>query len=110
MTVYDDLLADRESPTDGPTKNDVVAGDAFTVGLVSLDEGQEIEPHPEPYAVFLLVLEGTGAFTTGEGTVELTAGDVLYHESGERRGIRCTDSLAILGVQDVHDSRTGTEQ
>lgn len=52
--------------------------------------------------MFFYVLEGAGAFTTSEGTVELTAGDGLYLESGERRGIRCTDVLTVLGVQEAH--------
>lgn len=102
MTAFENLVARRESPAGGPTKNDVLATDEFTIGLVSLDETQEIEPHPEPYAVFFFVLEGAGEFTTGEGTVELTDGDALYLEPGERRGIRCTEPLTILGVQQAH--------
>jgi len=104
--AYKNLAGDRVPPTDGPTKRDILKADEFTIGLVSLDEGQEIEPHPEPYAVFFLVLEGVGKFTTSEGTVELTAGDGLYLDSGEQRGIRCTDALTILGVQEPHDSAT----
>ena len=100
--VYKNLVADRAPPTDGPTKKDILAADEFTVGLVSLDKGQEIEPHPEPYAVFFFVLEGAGEFTTSQGTVELTVGDALYLDSGERRGIRCEEPLTILGLQEAH--------
>lgn len=103
---YKNLAADRDSPTDGPTKKDILTADEFTIGLVSLADGQEIEPHPEPYAVFFYLLEGAGEFTTSEGTVKLTDGDALYLESGERRGIRCTDPLTILGVQEPITQRT----
>lgn len=67
MTAYKNLVTDRESPTNGPTKNDVFATDGFNVALVGPDAGQEIEPHPESYAVFFFVLEDAGEFTTGEG-------------------------------------------
>jgi quercetin dioxygenase-like cupin family protein len=100
--VFKNLVADRDSPTDGPTKKDVLTAEAFTIGLVSLDTGQEIEPHPEPYEVFFFVLEGAGRFTTSDGTVALTGDDALYLESGERRGIQCKESLTILGVQETH--------
>ena len=101
--AYENLVDNRVSPTDGPTKEDILTVGAFTIGLVSLDPGQEIEPHPEPYEVFFFLLEGAGEFTTSEGTVELTAGDGLYLDAGERRGIRCTEALTILGVQESHD-------
>lgn len=100
--VYADLVDNRVSPADGPTKKDILTAEAFSIGLVSLDTGQEIEPHPEPYEVFFFILEGAGEFTTSEGTVELTDGDALYLESGERRGIMCNESLTILGVQESH--------
>lgn len=100
--VFKNLVNNRVSPTDGPTKKDLLTADEFTIALVSLDDGQEIEPHPEPYAVFFFVLEGAGEFTTDEGTVELTDGDGLYLESGERRGIQCEEPLTILGVQEAH--------
>lgn len=100
--AYTNLVDSRVQPTDGPTKEDILTAEAFTIGLISVDTGQEIEPHPEPYEVFFFVLEGAGEFTTSEGTVELTEGDALYLESGERRGIRYNESLTILGVQETH--------
>lgn len=100
--AYKDLVQLRDSPSDGPTKKDVLTTDAFAIGLVTLDAGQVIEPHPEPYAVFFYVLDGAGEFTTSEGTVDLTGGDGLYLEPGERRGIQCDEPLTILGVQEAH--------
>lgn len=99
--AYKDLASNRNYPTEGPTKKNIRTADEFTIGLVSLNAGQEIDPHPEPYEVFFFVLEGAGKFTSSEGPVKLTAGDGLYLKSGERRGIRCTDPLTILGVQET---------
>lgn len=104
--AYTNLVDNQVPPTEGPTKVDILTAEAFTIGLVSLDTGQEIEPHPEPYEVFFFVLEGAGEFTTTEGTVDLTAGDGLYLGSGERRGIRCTEAFTILGVQESQNSTT----
>lgn len=100
--AFDDLARHRHSPTEGPTKTDVLEAETFTIGIVSLDAGQEIDPHPEPYEVFFFVLDGAGEFATGEGRVELRNGDALYLESGERRGIRCTEPLTIVGMQEAH--------
>ena len=96
---FQDVAGHRLPPTDGPTKNELLVDGEFNVGVISLDGGQEIEPHPEAYAVFFYVLEGTGVFSTGDGTLELTAGDGLYLDPGERRGIRCLDPLTILGIR-----------
>lgn len=100
--AYKDLAENRDSPSDGPTKKDVLTTDEFTIGLVTLDAGQVIDPHPEPYAMFFYVLDGAGEFTTSEGTVELTDDDAVYLEPGERRGIQCDEPLTILGVQEAH--------
>lgn len=100
MTRFNDLASDRPSPADGPTKTDLVSTDGCTVALVGLDAGQAIEPHPEPYAVFFSVLDGAGAFTTDDGTSELTAGDALYLAPGERRGLRCSEALTILAFRE----------
>lgn len=102
MTTFRDLITEREQASDGPTKKDVLTSEEFNVALVSLEADQEIAPHPEPYAVFFYVLEGTGVFTTGDGTVELEHGDALHLEPGEERGILCLDPLTILGIQEAH--------
>lgn len=102
MTAYTDLAEYRAVPADGPTKTDVLDADEFTIGLVTMAQGQTIESHPEPYEVFFFVIQGAGEFTTGEGIVDLGEGDALHLETGERRGIRCTDPLTILAVQEPH--------
>ena len=99
MKPFPNLEAERIPEPDEPKKNDIVDSTGFDVGIVGLERNQEIAPHPEPYAVFFYILEGAGEFTGGDGTVDLEAGDGLYLEPGERRGIRCTEPLSILGIR-----------
>ncbi|MFW5905810.1 MAG: cupin domain-containing protein [archaeon] len=102
MNPFHDLIETYKSNSAEPTKNDVIDSPAFHVGIVTLAAGQEILPHPEPYTVFFYVLEGAGTFTGGDETIELAEGDGLYLDHGERRGIRCSEPLTILGIQGAH--------
>lgn len=102
MKAFSNLVHERQSNPDEPTKNDIVDSPEFHVGIVTLAEGQEIPPHPEPYAVFFYVLQGAGEFTGRDGSVDLDQGDALHLEHGEPRGIRCTKALTILGIQEAH--------
>lgn len=102
MRSFPAVATEGQSNPIEPTKNDIIDSSEFHVGIVTLANGQEIPPHPEPYAVFFHVLEGTGIFTGQDGTVTLEEGDGLYLEHGEKRGIRCTEGLTILGIQEAH--------
>lgn len=54
-----------------------------------------------------LLLAGVG-FVAGVGIYLLGyRRRLLYLDSGERRGVRCTEALTILGLQESHDSKTG---
>ncbi|MHC1598820.1 MAG: cupin domain-containing protein [Candidatus Methanofastidiosia archaeon] len=97
-----DLLSKREVPSEEPVKKDIIKSKNFNIVLVSLEKGQEIDPHPEPYAVFFLVLKGVGLFTNKEGKFELKKNDSLFIEANEIRGIKCFEDLIIMGVQDGH--------
>ncbi len=74
----------------------------FNIVRVCLEKGLEIEPHPEPYAVFFLVLEGSGIFTNKAGEFELKKNDFIFIKADEIRGIKCIENLVVLGVQDGH--------
>lgn len=102
MDRFSNLPQTRIDTADEPDKTDIIDAPEFHVGIVSLEQGQEIPPHPEPYAVFFYVLKGAGVFTGEEGSVALAEGDALHLKHGETRGIRCTESLIILGVQEAH--------
>ena len=74
----------------------------FNIVRVCLEKGLEIEPHPEPYAVFFLVLDGSGIFTNKAGEFELKKNDFIFIKADEIRGIKCLENLVVLGVQDGH--------
>jgi len=74
----------------------------FNIVRVCLEKGLEIEPHPEPYAVFFLVLDGSGIFTKNVEEVKLKKNDFIFIEADEIRGIKCLENLVVLGVQDGH--------
>jgi len=74
----------------------------FNIVRVCLEKGLEIEPHPEPYAVFFLVLDGSGIFTKNVEEVKLKKNDFIFVEADEIRGIKCLENLVVLGVQDGH--------
>ncbi len=87
---------------DRPNKEDILKTDNFKIVVVCLEKGQEIKPHPEPYAVFFFVMEGKGIFTSEDGEKELSEGDSIFMKSDKIRGIKCIEKLRILGVQDGH--------
>ncbi len=74
----------------------------FNIVRVCLEKGLEIEPHPEPYAVFFLVLDGSGIFTNKAGEFKLKKNDFIFIETDGIRGIKCLENLVVLGVQDGH--------
>ena len=98
----DDVLSLRNFSEEGPVKTDILKSAKFNIVLVCLETNQEIPPHPEPYGVFFLVLEGEGVFTNSDGSFELRRGSAIFMKKDEIRGIKCLDRMVILGVQDGH--------
>ena len=98
----DDLLSLGNFSADGPVKTDVLRSERFNLVLVCLEANHEIPPHPEPYAVFFLVLQGEGVFTSSKGSFALRRGSAIFIEKDEIRGIKCLDRMIVLGVQDGH--------
>ena len=58
----DEILSFQKFSKEGPAKADILKSEKFNIVLVCLEANQEITPHPEPYAVFFLVLKGRGLF------------------------------------------------
>ena len=96
------LLSKKEFFPEKPVKKDIIKSGMFNIVLVCLKKGQEIKPHPEPYAVFFLVLEGSGIYTSNKGKYKLKKNDGLFIEANEIRGIKCLENMVVLGVQDGH--------
>lgn len=100
--LIDNFLSAQEFSPEKAIKKDIWLSNNFTAALICLEEGVEIEPHTEPFAVFFLVLEGRGVFTNSEGSFELGPMGSMTIGPGETRGIRCLERLSVLGVHDPH--------
>ncbi len=98
----DNILKKADFSSEGPVKKDILKSENFNIILICLENNQQIKPHPEPYAVFFIVLEGVGLFTCKNGEFKLRKNDGLFIEANEIRGIRCIEKMIILGVQDGH--------
>lgn len=83
-------------------KKDLLKTSHFNMALICLETGQEIPSRPEPYAVCFYVIEGKGTFTVGNEQIELNRGGLIFAPADEARGIRSTERLTLLGIQDPH--------
>lgn len=61
-----DLAELMRTATVTPAKQDLVKGKGFRALVVSLREGQRIEPHEEPNGVLFVVLAGEGIIMAGD--------------------------------------------
>lgn len=99
MKTYDltELIAFAD---DRPVKRHFLNAKGFHTALICLNKGVEISPHPEDYAVFLMVLEGEGIFTDSKGAKKLGKNQGIYIKKDEIRGIKAEKNLVVLGIQD----------
>jgi quercetin dioxygenase-like cupin family protein len=67
---------------------------------VCLETGQEIPPHPEPYAVVFVVLQGEGVITAGTVEHQAIPLHLVSIKKDENRGIRCVQRVVLLGIRD----------
>lgn len=86
----------------GAVKKDLLNTGNFGVGLICLEAGQEIPPHPEPYGACFYVVSGKGIFTVGTEQFELSNGKLVFAASDEMRGIKSLERLVLLGIHDPH--------
>ena len=84
------------------TKKDICKTKWFNIVLVCLESGQEIPSRPEPYDVCFYVIDGSGTFTVGNGRVDLRHGGAIFAPANVARGIRSSERLTILGIQEPH--------
>ena len=83
-------------------KKDIIKTAGFNTVLICLEKGQEIQPHPEPYYVLFLILEGEGIITAGAELYHVKPRHMVYVESNDIRGIKCTERMSIIGIQQSH--------
>ncbi len=85
-----------------PKLKKMIRSKKFNTVRICLGKGLEIKPHPEPYAVFFYIIEGSGVFTSIEGEFILKKGDSIFIKAKKTRGIKALENLVVLGVQDGH--------
>jgi len=83
------------------SKKALFKGKHFNVAVICLDSGYEIPPHDEPYDVFFYVVSGKGIFTAGQKQWATGTGSMVFAPAGVR-GIKCTERLTVLGIQQPH--------
>ena len=95
-----DLLSAAEFSWQGPVKKDLIKTEGSNIVLVCFENGQEILPHPEPYAVVFVVLQGVGTITSGTVEHPVKPMHLVSVGKDENRGIRCTQRMILLGIRE----------
>lgn len=70
---------------------------SYKVPLICMEPGQEIPPHPSGTGVFYIV-SGRGVMTVEGKETEVQAGNMIFIEKGESRGIRATETMMAFAV------------
>jgi len=83
-------------------KKDILVTDWFNVSLICLEEGQEIPPHPEPYAVLFHIIDGEGTITVGSKRYDAMPGHMIFVPGNSIRGIAPRTRMSLLGIQQPH--------
>jgi len=95
-----DLLSVAEFSATGPVKKDLLKTAGSNIVLVCLESGQVISPHPEPYAVVFVVLQGEGIITSGIVEHPVKPLHLVSVGKDENRGIRCNQRMVLLGIRE----------
>ena len=95
-----DLLSMAEFSPTGPVKKDLIKTAGSNIVLVGLETGQVIPPHPEPYAVVFVVLQGEGVITSGNIEYPVKPLHLVSVGKDENRGIQCNQQMVLLGIRE----------
>jgi quercetin dioxygenase-like cupin family protein len=95
-----DLMSVAEFSATGPVKKDLMKTAGSNIVIVSLETGQVIPPHPEPYAVVFVVLQGEGIITSGNTGHVVKPHHLISVRKDENRGIRCNQRMVLLGIRE----------
>jgi quercetin dioxygenase-like cupin family protein len=95
-----DLKHAAEFSAQGPVKKDLMKTAGSNIVLVCLENGQVIPPHPEPYAVVFVVLQGEGIITSGTTEHAVRPQYLVSVKKDENRGIRCDKRMILLGIRE----------
>ena len=97
-----DLTKLAEFSSTNRIKKDIHKTEWFNIVLVCLETGQEIPSRPEPYDVCFYVIDGKGTFTVGDEQIAVGQGSMVFAPANVARGIKSTQRLTILGMQQPH--------
>ncbi|OPY39081.1 MAG: hypothetical protein A4E35_00315 [Methanoregula sp. PtaU1.Bin051] len=100
VAIAMDLCTLAKFSASGPVKKDLMKTAGSDIVLVCLDDGQEIPPHPEPYAVVFVVLQGKGVITAGSVEHPVGPHHLVSVKKDKNRGIRCDQKMVILGIRE----------
>jgi len=95
-----DLLDIVEFSAAGPVKKDLIKTAGSNIVLICLETGQVIPPHPEPYAVVFIVLQGEGTITSGAIEHPVRPRHLVSVKKDEKRGIRCDRRMVLPGIRE----------
>ena len=95
-----DLHTVTEFSATGPVKKDLMKTAGSNIVIVCLEAGQVIPPHPEPYAVVFVVLQGEGIITSGTIAHPVKPLHLVSVKKDENRGIRCNQQMVLLGIRE----------
>jgi len=95
-----DLGKMAECSQNEPVKKDLLKTTGSNIVVICLEAGQEIPPHPEPYAVVFVVLLGEGVITAGNVRHPVQPLHLVSIRKDENRGIQSDQRMLILGIRD----------
>ncbi len=90
-------LMERASFSDQFAPQILRRADGYKVPLICMEPGQQIPPHPGGTGVFYIV-SGKGVMTIEGKEVVVEAGNMIFIEEGESRGIKATETMTAFAV------------
>jgi len=69
----------------------------YKVPLICMEPGQEIKPHQSGTGIFYF-MSGMGVMTVEGKEIEVRAGNMVFVDKGETRGIRATERLTAFAI------------
>lgn len=93
-----DIMKDVEFKTEHPVAETILADKDTRLIRFSMLPGQVIKEHSAPSSpVYIVVLEGRGEFSDGEGgSKELGPNSCIKYELGEKHPVQVTDEKLVL--------------
>jgi len=93
-----DIMKDVEFKTEHPVAETILADKDTRLIRFSMLPGQVIKEHSAPSSpVYIVVLEGRGEFSDGEGgSKELGPNSCIKYELGEKHSVKATDEKLVF--------------